>query len=136
GEDRLGFNAYAEAVAEVVDSPGVVTPLTLSINAPWGAGKTSLARLVERLVRPWPEERGDRPHIVVWFNAWMHSDAPNLGAALAAVVGKTVADHRPVWRRLLQPISSGMLSPEARRRRRGGGLAIPIAGAGGLAFAP
>ena len=39
-EDRLGYGAYAEALAELIDSPGVATPLTLSLDAPWGAGKT------------------------------------------------------------------------------------------------
>lgn len=117
-EDCLGYSAYAEALAELIDSPGVATPLTLSIDAPWGAGKTSLARLIERKVCEWPKERGDPSHIVCWFNAWMHSDAPNLGPALAAAVGKTVARDRPTWHRLASPMPAAMLSPEERRRRR------------------
>jgi hypothetical protein len=135
-QDRLGFTAYAEALAELIDSPGVATPLTLSIDAAWGAGKTSLARLIERMLCEWPEDRGDRPHIVVWFNAWMHSDAPNLGTALAAVVGKTVAEHRPAWRRALQPLPSGMLSPEARSRRRALWLLAALVVAVLVAFLP
>lgn len=117
-QDYLGYNAYAEALAELIDSSSVATPLTLSIDAPWGAGKTSLARLVECKVCEWPKVRGDRPHVVCWFNAWMHSDAPNLGPALAAAVGKTVARHRHPWRRLVSPVPMAMLSPEERRRRR------------------
>ena len=117
-EDRLGYGAYAEALAELIDSPSVATPLTLSIDAPWGAGKTSLARLIERKACEWPKERGDPPHIVCWFDAWMHGDAPNLGPALTAAVGKTVARHRPIWRRLTSPMPGAMLSPEERRRRR------------------
>lgn len=135
-QDRLGFTAYAEALAELIDSPGVATPLTLSIDAAWGAGKTSLARLIERMLCEWPEDRGDRPHIVVWFNAWMHSDAPNLGTALAAVVGKTVAEHRPAWRRALQPLPSRMLSPEARSRRRALWLLAALVVAVLVAFLP
>jgi len=84
GADQLGFVAYAEALSEVIDAKSTVTPLTLSINAPWGAGKTSLARLVEHNLQEWPKLRGDPPHIVCWFNAWMHADAPRLGPALAA----------------------------------------------------
>ena len=135
-QDRLGFTAYAEALAELIDSPGVSTPLTLSIDAAWGAGKTSLARLIERMVCEWPQDRGDRPHIVVWFNAWMHSDAPNLGTALAAVVGKTVAEHRPAWRRALQPLPSAMLSPEARSRRRALWLLVALVVAVLVTFLP
>ena len=135
-EDRLGYSAYAEALAELIDSPGVATPLTLSIDAPWGAGKTSLARLIERKVCEWPKVRGDPPHIVCWFNAWMHSDAPNLGPALAAAVGKTVARDRPIWRHLASPMPSAMLSPDERRRRRVLVLALAALAAVIAAFAP
>jgi KAP-like P-loop domain-containing protein len=117
-EDHLGYGAYAEALAELIDSPSVATPLTLSIDAPWGAGKTSLARLVERKVHEWPKVRGDRPHIVCWFNAWMHSDAAGLGPALAAAAGKAAARDRSVWRRLSRPMPAAILSPEERKRRR------------------
>lgn len=135
-EDRLGYSAYAEALAELIDSPGVATPLTLSIDAPWGAGKTSLARLIERKVCEWPKVRGDPPHIVCWFNAWMHSDAPNLGPALAAAVGKTVARDRPIWRHLASPMPSAMLSPDERRRRRVLVVAFAALAAVIAAFAP
>ena len=117
-QDHLDFYAYAEALAALIDSPSVSTPLTMSINAPWGAGKTSLARLMEQLVRVWPQARGQSAHLVVWFNAWMHSDAPNIGAALAAAVAKTTAQHRRPWRRVVQWVPSSMLSPDARQRRR------------------
>ena len=135
-QDRLGFRAYAEALAELIDNPSVATPLTLSIDAPWGAGKSSLARLIERMLRAWPQDRGERPHIVVWFNAWMHSHAPDLGTAVAAAVGKAVAAHRPVWRRILQPLPAAMLSPEARRRRRALWLLSAVALAVCVAFLP
>jgi hypothetical protein len=135
-QDRLGFRAYAEALAELIDNPSVATPLTLSIDAPWGAGKSSLARLIERMLCVWPQDRGERPHIVVWFNAWMHSHAPDLGTALAAAVGKAVATHRPVWRRILQPLPAAILSPEERRRRRALWLLAAVALAVIVAFLP
>lgn len=117
-QDRLDYGAYADALGELIDNPDTATPLTLSISGPWGAGKTSLARLIEYRLHEWSRLRGDRPHIICWFNAWMHSDAPKLGPALAAVVGKTVAKERPIWQRLLRPLPSAMLSPEERWRRR------------------
>ncbi len=135
-EDRLGYGAYAEALTELIDSPRVATPLTLSINAPWGAGKTSLARLIERKMREWPKLRGDPPHIVCWFNAWIHSDAPSLGPALAAAVGRTVARDRPTWRRFASPIPAAMLSPAERRRRRVVVIALAALAAIIAAFVP
>ena len=63
-------------------------------------------------------QRGERPHIVCWFNAWLHDDAPHLGAAFAAEVAKTANRHRTWPRRFFSPIASAMLSPEERWRRR------------------
>jgi predicted KAP-like P-loop ATPase len=87
--DYLGFMAYADALAELIDSPQTDTPLTIAISAEWGAGKTSLAKMVEQQLIERPVLRGDPSHIVVWFNAWMHDDAQHLGAAFAADVAKT-----------------------------------------------
>jgi hypothetical protein len=132
-DDRLGFIAYADALAEVIDSPTAATPLNLCIDAPWGAGKTSLAKLVEDRLREWPKERGSPPYIICWFNAWLHGDAPSIGAALAANVAKAVNQNRPLWRRLLNPLPTAMLTPQERWRRRLGLGAIAFVVAG-LAF--
>jgi hypothetical protein len=117
-QDRLGFPAYADALAGLLDHPGTDTPLTIAVSAPWGAGKTSLANMVIQRLVDRPEQRGDRPHIICWFNAWLHDDAPHLGAAFAAEVAKTANQHRAWPRRLLSPLPSALLSPEERWRRR------------------
>jgi KAP family P-loop domain len=117
-QDRLGFPAYADALAGLLDHPDTDTPLTIAISAPWGAGKTSLANMVIQRLVDRPVQRGDRPHIVCWFNAWLHDDAPHLGAAFAAEVAKTANQHRTWPRRLLWPLPSALLSPEERWRRR------------------
>src|SRR6266511_4076045 len=115
--DRLDFRAYADALAGLLDHPDTDTPLTIAINAPWGAGKTSLANMVTQRLETRPLQRGDRSHIICWFNALLHDDAPHLGAAFAAEVAKT-ANRCRVWpRRLLSPLPSAMLSPHERRRR-------------------
>ena len=41
-EDLLGFRPYADGLAGLIDNRETTTPLTLGINAPWGAGKTTL----------------------------------------------------------------------------------------------
>jgi hypothetical protein len=117
-EDRLDFDDYAEAIAELIDHPDTLTPLTIALSAPWGAGKTSLARLVERRLSAWRREWGQPPHIVCWFNAWAHDDATHLGAAFAADVARTVDRARPWWRRLRSPLPAAMLTPRDRWRRR------------------
>jgi hypothetical protein len=117
-EDRLGFGVYVDALAELIDHPATHTPLTIALSAPWGAGKTSLAKLVERRLSAWRHEWGKPPHLVCWFNAWAHDDAQHLGAAFAAEVARTVDRGRTWWRRLLTPLPAAMLTPRARWRRR------------------
>jgi KAP family P-loop domain len=117
-QDRLGFTAYADALAGLLDDPATSTPLTVAITGPWGSGKTSLAKMVEDRLRRWPKERGEAPHIVCWFNAWLHDDAPNLGSAFAAEVARVAGHHRPLMRKILRPLPTRMLPADERWRRR------------------
>jgi hypothetical protein len=114
--DLLGFGAYADALALLMDWKDTSTPLTIAINGPWGSGKTSLAKMAEARLpigSDW-----DAPHVVCWFDAWANDDAPHLGAAFAAAVANTVNKQRRWWVRLFRPLPSVMLSPEQRWRRR------------------
>jgi hypothetical protein len=123
-QDHLNFRPYAQALAFLIDRKDTSTPLIMAISAPWGAGKTTLAHLVqEQLGSPgdW-----DEPHIVCRFNAWIHDGAQNLGAAFAAEIAREANRHRHWWRRFIQPLPSVMLTPEQRWRRK---LWIAIASA-------
>ncbi len=123
--DYFGFAAFATALTEIVDNEATDTPLTVALSAPWGAGKTSVARMMQAQLQERVEGRyGDRPRIACWFNAWEHNDAPHLGAALAANVARTANRRRP-WRwRLFAPLPAAMLGPQERWRRL---VAIAIA---------
>jgi hypothetical protein len=116
--DVLGFGPLAEVLSELIDSERTDTPLTLAISAPWGAGKTTMALMIERrLQRLSAQRNGERPTVICWFNAWQHDDAPHLGAALAAAVARETDRLRPLWRRLLNPLPPSLISPRARVRR-------------------
>jgi hypothetical protein len=53
--DQLEYEPYATAIAEFIQHEGTEPPLTIGIKAPWGAGKTSLMRMVrDRLDPPTP----------------------------------------------------------------------------------
>jgi KAP-like P-loop domain-containing protein len=112
--DRLGFKPFAEALAGLIDSPLTSTPLVLSINAPWGAGKSTLARMIERILTRKPSASGIKPHVTCWFNAWMHDDAPNLASAFAAEIAQTADHTRSWWRRFVKPLPS-TLAPASKR---------------------
>ena len=116
-QDRLGFTAYADALAGLLDDPATSTPLTVAITGPWGSGKTSLAKMVEARLQRWPKERGEAPNIVCWFNAWLHDDAPNLGSAFAAEVARVAARRRPRWRQILRPLPMRMHACSCDSRR-------------------
>ena len=120
GQDAFGFLEYANVFSILINDEKTDTPLTLAISGPWGSGKTSLAKLVETKLKVrsyWRRGWSEAP-ITCWFNAWMHSDAQYLGAALAASVTRQICRQRPPFWKLVSPLPSAMLSPEQRAWRR------------------
>ena len=115
-EDLLGYGDYADAIAGLITNKNTGTPLTLAINAPWGAGKTSLANMIKKRVAD-ADGFDDRPQVVCWFNAWMHDDAPNLASAFAAEVAQAANKRRRPWRRLFNPLPAGLASVSDRHDR-------------------
>ena len=49
-EDTLGYEAYARALASLITHPDTVPPLTIGIEAPWGAGKTSVMKMIQHVL--------------------------------------------------------------------------------------
>ncbi|MCA1812313.1 MAG: KAP family NTPase, partial [Halobacteriales archaeon] len=71
--DLLGFGDYADGLAGMLQSRSTAMPLVVSISAPWGAGKSTLAQLVARRIRSHSAPKAWHPDTVVEFNAWLHS---------------------------------------------------------------
>jgi hypothetical protein len=98
-EDCLGFAPYVEAVAEFLINPATTTPFAISVEAAWGAGKSSfLAQLAVALVARNPSwwarvrrrfsrtKKGRTPRKlarVVTFNPWRHETDQSLWASFA-----------------------------------------------------
>jgi KAP-like P-loop domain-containing protein len=116
--DRFGYGDLADGLARLIEGEETATPLTIAVSAPWGAGKTSLMRLVENRIVRQRIDRKEAPTIVVWFNAWMHDAAPSLSAALAADVARHATHCRDPLVRLWHPLPTSMLSPQERTRRK------------------
>ena len=116
--DRLGFGEYAAAFGGLINDKQTVTPLTLAINAKWGVGKTSLARMIEEHLVEGQRELGERPHVTYWFNAWMHDEATDLGQAFMTDIVRFANSKRPWWKRFFRWLPSSLYSDRDYRRRR------------------
>ena len=51
-DDELDHGRYAQAIASFIQHRQTLPPLTIGISAPWGAGKTSLMRMVQKRLDP------------------------------------------------------------------------------------
>ena len=65
-----------------------------------------------------PKDRGQAPHIICWFNAWLHDDAPNLASAFVAKVGRKADRSRQWFRRILNPLPVALIEPSSRKWRQ------------------
>jgi len=74
-DDKLGFTAVANGLARLLGNSRTEPPFTIAINAAWGRGKTSFARLISRGVRAYDFQP-------VWFNAWHYQEEEHLLGAL------------------------------------------------------
>ena len=53
-EDQLEYALYADAIASFIRDERTRAPLTIGIKAPWGAGKTSLMKMIRKRLDPNP----------------------------------------------------------------------------------
>ncbi len=90
--DGVGFRPYVDAVADFLLHEDTTPPLTLSIEGPWGSGKTSfMLQLRERL------EKGK--NLTIWFNAWRHDREDSLWAAFSLEFVRQLRRRQPFYRR-------------------------------------
>lgn len=107
--DVLGRKQYADNLTRLIESTR--EPLVLSVNAAWGAGKTTFLRM-------WREQlEGDAYH-TLFFDAWKHDFVDDPLVALIAelqqeidgseALGPARATAQPLMRRL-RTVGAGML---------------------------
>lgn len=75
-EDSLDFGWFAHSLRKIILS--AETPITIGIHGTWGAGKTSLMRIIKELLK---EEA-----ITIWFNAWKYDKVYDLRVALIQII--------------------------------------------------
>ncbi len=50
-EDLLNYNSYARSIAQFISHSETKPPLTIGILAPWGKGKTTLMKLIQKNIK-------------------------------------------------------------------------------------
>jgi len=63
-KDALGFRTYARAIAQFLTDDESKPPLTISIQAPWGGGKTSMMLMIEEELDPKTERPGHQEGVL------------------------------------------------------------------------
>lgn len=100
-DDQLGRRGYAESAVKTLARVSSSTGFVLSVEGPWGSGKTSTLAMMEALLG-----RQERSPVIVHFNPWLVGDRDALLrqflARLAAAVKVTdhAADGKKVAREL------------------------------------
>ncbi len=73
--DALSFDDYLNALNNILET--AATPLTVGVFGPWGSGKTSLLRMLEKNIR----DKGLASCRAVWFTAWKYDRSEALWRA-------------------------------------------------------
>ncbi|MDN0195426.1 P-loop NTPase fold protein [Streptomyces sp. S.PNR 29] len=94
--DLLGTGRAAREIAKLLHDSRTATPFTLSVDAGWGTGKSSLMRLVDA------ELRRRRDVETVWYNAWTSTGGDALEGLIKSVL---MSFDRRVLRRALHRLS-------------------------------
>jgi len=87
-DDTLGYGPLVERLRRFIQNRKTAPPRLLSLQAPWGMGKSSIMRMLES------ELKTHRAAVTVWFNAWHHQKEDQLLACLLEAVQKQAV---PPW---------------------------------------
>jgi formylglycine-generating enzyme required for sulfatase activity len=86
--DLLDFEPYVRTFVDIITDENTQMPLTIGVFGPWGSGKTSLMRMIEKGLADWQDEReragapSVRKLVTIWFNAWRYNRDEALWRAL------------------------------------------------------
>lgn len=122
-QDSLGLRDYAQSLADFIRHCD--TPFTVAVQGDWGTGKTSLMRMVERLLKPPIAPVGGKHIDIVRFETWQYSQFGSMAAlpvSLLATLRQCLSGDpgkleqtKQVMGRLIRPVAD-----YAYRRATGG----------------
>ncbi|MGD8782673.1 MAG: SUMF1/EgtB/PvdO family nonheme iron enzyme [Ignavibacteria bacterium] len=94
-KDHLQFEHAARVLAGAAMQ--TESPITIGIYGNWGSGKTSLMRLMKKIV---DDEGIENAAIAVWFNAWQYEKEENLIVPLIATIARDIEKTKELWKKL------------------------------------
>jgi predicted KAP-like P-loop ATPase len=83
-QDFLNFTEVADQIATLATRASLL-PISIGVFGGWGTGKSTVLRLVERRIA---DIGGEKPPIVVKFDAWLYQGFDDARAALMEVVAR------------------------------------------------
>lgn len=83
-QDFLNYSEVADLAVELLSNQKML-PLSVGIFGGWGAGKSSMLRLLEKRLNV-----GEQNFIIVKFDAWLYQDFDDARAALMEVIASTL----------------------------------------------
>lgn len=91
--DLLNFGLVANAAANLIRDAGH-TPVTIGISGGWGAGKSTLVKLVQAQLEEDTRKDGENSHYVLMeFNAWLYQGYEDARQALLQAVSDRLVEE-------------------------------------------
>jgi KAP-like P-loop domain-containing protein len=96
-EDVIGVAPLVDGLEALLNDPKTTLPLAVAVNAPWGAGKSSMMLQLRTRLQG---AKGPRTWTTVGFDAWKYEKSERLWAALAKAVYEQPVARMTWWARL------------------------------------
>lgn len=91
--DLLNFGMVAHAAADLIREAGG-TPMTIGVSGGWGAGKSTLVKLVKADLEATIKAEGTKPsYVLMEFNAWLYQGYEDARQALLQSVSDRLVEE-------------------------------------------
>ena len=87
-EDSLNFAPLVKALGDMLSDSKTSLPLAIALTAPWGGGKSSLMKQLQKYLMDDSQNAEDRQWQTVWFDAWKYETNEQVWASLANHFGE------------------------------------------------
>ncbi|WP_367567638.1 P-loop NTPase fold protein [Lacrimispora sp.] len=93
-QDFLNFSVIAETVAELIVESGE-KPISIGVSGSWGAGKSSMVKMIGKALRTKDSDKGDeeKNYVFLEFNAWLYQGYDDARAALLQAVSDKLLEE-------------------------------------------